>query len=87
MGRSLSLGTWRVVTRDEGCAPGDPRTLVDPAGRRHDVLEILRRRLVATTDPAAPIYRELEVRSTAGVFLLTWTMRTDEWQVQPVPGR
>ncbi len=83
MGVVVQFPLWRVLSRDEGRAPGDPQFLVDPGGRRHEVLQILRRRLVASCDPSAPIRHEAEVRTTAGDFLLVLVEPDGEWQVAP----
>ncbi len=83
MGELLVFPRWRVVTRDEGSAPGEPRALVDPAGRRHDVEKIVRRRLVASSDPGAPLRHEAVVRAGGQTFRLTWIEGADAWIVRP----
>lgn len=74
---------WRVVSRCEGSAPGEPRLLVDPHGRLHQIETTLRRRLVAAPDPAYPIRYESLVRAEGKVYLLTFVEGEQEWQVQP----
>jgi len=83
MGELVTFPRWRVVTRDEGSAPGDPVALIDPHGRRLPVEEILRRRLVAPADPAAAIRRELLVRAGGATFLAVYHEGRGRWQVRP----
>jgi hypothetical protein len=80
----VAFPLWRAISRDEGSAPGDPEVLIEPGGRRHAVLQILRRRLVASCDPHAPIRHEAEVRTAAGDFLLVWSEPDAEWRVAPL---
>ena len=83
MGELLLFPSWRVVTRDEGSAPGEPRVLIDPAGRRHDVEKVVRRRLVASSDPAEPLRHEAVVRAAGRTYRLTWREGADTWVVRP----
>ncbi len=84
MGVVVAFPRWQVITRDEGTAPGDPVAVVDPAGARHPVLEVLRRRLLATPDPADRFLHEVLVRTDAGRLLLRWREGDDHWEVVPL---
>jgi len=84
MGVVVAFPRWQVITRDEGFAPGDPVAVVDPSGVRHPVLEVLRRRLVATADPAARFLHEVTVRTPSGRLLLRWLEGEDDWEVVPL---
>jgi len=84
MGVVVAFPRWQVITRDEGFAPGDPVAVVDPAGGRHPVLEVLRRRLVATSDPADRFLHEVTVRTPTGRLLLRWREGDDHWDVVPL---
>ncbi len=84
MGVVVAFPRWRVITRDEGFAPGDPVEVVDPAGVRHPVLQVLRRRLVATADPVDRFLHEVTVRTPAGRLLLRWLEGDEDWEVVPL---
>lgn len=84
MGTVVAFPTWRVLCRAEGDGRGEPRALLDPGGRRHDIEQVLRRRLVASRDPRAPILHEFEVRTAGGCFRLRWTEPGADWTVEPL---
>jgi hypothetical protein len=84
MGDVVEFPAWRAVTREEGSTRGEPRVLVDPAGRTHEIEDVLRRRLVASRDPLAPIRHEMEVRIDTGLFRVTWTDPAGRWVVEPI---
>ncbi|RMG42955.1 MAG: hypothetical protein D6718_13125 [Acidobacteria bacterium] len=85
MGELIIFPRWRVITRDEGSAPGDPVVLIDPRGRRIIVEEVLRSRLVAPADPGGGVRREVLVRAGGGTYLAVYSERTGRWEV--LPGR
>lgn len=83
MGVVIPFPCWRVETRDEGFAPGDPVVLVHPSGIRHDVARILRRRLIASPDPAEPIRQETHIQTEAGFrFVVRYLRREERWEVE-----
>jgi hypothetical protein len=85
MGSVIAFPAWQVLTRDEGYAPGDPVALVHPSGRREPVERVLRRRLVASPDPAQPIMQESLVEVASGArFLLRYAGSEDRWDVVPL---
>lgn len=92
MGVVVPFPLWRAVCRYDGetsggsgaGARGEPWALVDPGGRRHDIEEILRRRLVASREPSAPIRHELEVRAGGALFRLSRSEPSQDWLVEPL---
>ncbi len=84
MGVVVAFPAWRVVCRVEESGRGEPRALVDPAGRRHEIEQVLRRRLVASREPAIPLRHEVEVVAAGGAFRLSWTEDARGWDVEPL---
>ncbi len=85
MGVVLEFPTWRVLTRDEGAAPGDPIAIVEPSGSRLPVTRILRRRLVASPDPLEPIWQETTVEAADGhTYVVRFVRHEDRWDVRRV---
>lgn len=83
MGEVLLFPAWRVITRAEGSMPGEPRALVDPRGRRLDVEEVVRRRLVAKSDSSVPARHEVVVRAGGKLYVLSWVEGEGDWVVCP----
>ncbi len=83
MGQVLIFPRWRVISRDEGSAPGEPRLLIDPHGRYLQIEATIRRRLIAQPDPKFPIRYESLVRAGGGTYLLVFTEGEEHWRVQP----
>ena len=83
MAELLVFPKWRVISRDEGSAPGEPRILVDPHGRHLQVEGLLRRRLIAAPDPELPAVYELVVRAGGKKFLLRHEEGEPQWEVVP----
>ncbi len=83
MGVVLQFPKWRVIARDEGVPPGEPRLLVDPHGQYMQIEATLRRRLIAAPDPALPVRYESLVRAGGMHWLLSVSEGETEWQVQP----
>ncbi len=83
MGQVLAFPRWRVISRDEHNAPGEPRLLIDPHGRYLQIEATLRRRLIAAPDPQLPMRYESLVRAGGEIYLLVFTEGEDEWIVQP----
>ncbi len=84
MGDLVCFPGWKVIAREEGSTRGEPRVLVDPSGRRHEVLAILRRRLVSGPRAGSPIRHEADVRTDIGVFRVTWTEPSTKWEIGPL---
>lgn len=85
MGMVIAFPGWKVVTRDEGTAPGDPIAIVEPSGSRLLVTRILRRRLVASPDPAEPIWQETMVETADGRhYVVRFVRQEDRWDVKPI---
>lgn len=84
MGVVLAFPSWGVICREESSTRGEPRDIVDPKGFRHEVLGVLRRRLIASREPGAPIRHEFEVRTDVGDFRVTWTDPPHRWTVEPL---
>lgn len=85
MGVVVTFPVWRVEARVRGAAPYDPQALVDPRGHRIPIIEVLRRRLIASPDPRAAMLHEVLVSTVGnGLFLLRWREGEDRWQVTPL---
>ena len=85
MGLVIAFPVWRVVTRDEGYAPGDPVALVRPSGAYAPITRVIRRRLIASPDPEEPIRQEITVEIGDGSrFLLRYIRQDDRWDVTPL---
>lgn len=84
MGSVQRFPVWGVegVPSDQG--QDDPRALIDPRGRRHVVIEILRRRLVAPCDPRDPVVHETWVTAARGTYLLRRREGERSWEVLPL---
>jgi hypothetical protein len=63
--------------------PGEPRALIDPRGRRVDVDEIVRRRLVAVSEPGVPARLEMLVRAGGKLYNVSWVEGEGGWRVDP----
>jgi hypothetical protein len=83
VGEILLFPAWRVITRAEGSMPGEPRALVDPRGRRVEVEEVVRRRLVAVSDSSVPAHHEIVVRAGGKLYVLRWVEGEGGWAVCP----
>ncbi len=84
MGVVVAFPEWQVIAREDGNTRGEPRVLVDPAGRRHQVIEVLRRRLVASPEPDTPVRHEVELRIGPGAFRVAWSEGRARWSVEPL---
>lgn len=85
MAEVIAFPAWRVETRDEGSAPGEPVALVHPSGQRQPVTRVLRRRLIASPDPSEPIRQETTVQvQGGGRYLLRYLRAQDRWDVVPL---
>jgi hypothetical protein len=84
LGIVVPFPKWRVITRDEGYAPGEPRLLIDPHGHVVQVEAVLRRRLVATSEPGEPVCYESLIRAGGEKFILRHFEGQDGWHVDPV---
>ena len=84
LGELLVFPVWRVIARAEGRSPGEPVCLVDPTGRRVTIDEILRRRLVARSDPAMPVHHEYDVVAGGRTYRLSYVEGDEVWSVQPL---
>ena len=82
MGELLVFPVWQVAARAEGRAPGEPTHLVDPTGRRVAIEQILRRRLVARSDPALPVHHEFDVKAGGRTYRLSYVEGEGEWSVE-----
>jgi len=83
VGELILFPCWRVETRDEGSAPGEPRFLVDPRGKRIPVEDVVRRTLIAASDPQVPVRHETIVRAGGRLYALTFTEGGQDWHVRP----
>ena len=83
MGTVLEFPKWRVISRDEGYAPGEPRLLIDPHGRVVQIEATLRRRLIASKEAGEPVCYESLVRAGGRKYVLRHVEGREGWEVSP----
>ena len=83
MGVLVEFPRWRVITRDEGYAPGEPRLLIDPHGRIMQIESTLRRRLISSNEAGGPVCYESLVKAGGERYPLVHIEGEEGWEVLP----